>query len=40
MGNDNNTPRCLLVQILKDMDQALEAPEVNTRFRFVKEGEL
>ena len=40
VGNDNNTSRCLLVQILKDMDQALEAPEVNTRFRFVKEGEL
>ena len=40
MGNDQDGPGIGMAHTFKDADQVLEAPQVDARFRFVKDGQL
>ena len=39
MADDHDGTGGLPVQLFKDLDQALEAPQVNARFRFIEQGQ-
>ena len=40
MGDNQNRPVGVLAHTLKYLDQVLEAPQVNPRFRFIEHGQL